>query len=120
MNLHEKGVKAIDDYLKTHPEEMGRLVDRATVYDIAHRAFPSDIFIEKNNMPPTDICWNIINGNNLNSKMLRDFENWPHALIAFEDMFKLVGSDYSYEGPVYHRGWKRNFGYWEDGHFTKH
>lgn len=118
MNKYEEGVKAITDYIKEHPEEAGKAVDRATVYKIAHAKYP-DISIEKNNMLPTDICWNIINGNDENGKMLRDFQNWPHALLADGDLFRLVGTEYNYEGPVYHRGWKKNYGYWKDGVFTK-
>ncbi len=72
MNKYEKGAKAITDYLKEHPEDMKKLVDRVTVYDIAHRAFP-DISIEKENMLPTDMCWNIINGRDPKSKMIRQY-----------------------------------------------
>ncbi len=118
MNMLEKGVQAITEYLKAHPEERGKVVDRATVYAIAHSFYP-EISKDKENMLPTDICWNIINGNDPNSKMLRDFGNFPHALLAEDDGFRLVGSDYEYEGPVFHRGWGKNFGYFKGGAFYK-
>ena len=118
MNMLEKGVQAITEYLKAHPEERGKVVDRATVYAIAHSFYP-EISKEKENMLPTDICWNIINGNDQTSKMLRDFGNFPHALLAEDEGFRLVGSDYVYEGPVFHRGWGKNFGYFKGGVFYK-
>ena len=113
MTLHEKGVIAIDRYLKEYPSEKGKLKSRSEVYEIMSRYCP-EISISKNNVPPTDICWNSVN-NRPGSKIYDDFEHWPHALVREDNMFQLVGTTCSYSGEVIHAGRHELFGVWEDG-----
>jgi len=117
MTLHEKGVIAIDEYLRENPSEKGKLKTRKEVYEIMHKYY-SEITIDKNNVPPTDICWNSVN-NKPGSKIFDDFEHWPHALESVDGSFKLLGTDFLYTGDVRHAGLKILFARWKDGVYER-
>ena len=69
-------------------------------------------------MSPTDICYNNYNNG------LKDFPNGPLCLEYIDEgkgMFRLIGSEYLYTGPVYqYRNSKKEkiVGNWFDGTFS--
>lgn len=117
MTLHEKGALAIDEYLRDNPSEKGALKTRKEIYEIMHTYQP-EILLDKNNVPPTDLCWNSVN-NKPGSKIYDDFEHWPHALEKIDGMFKLLGTDISFTGDVMHAGLKMLFARWKDGVYER-
>lgn len=114
---HEDGAWAIDEYLRLNPDEVGALKNRKEVYKIMN-SYKSDITIEANNAPPTDICWNSVN-NKPGRRIYDDFEHWPHALIREGKMFRLVGTKIQYSGVVIHAKTKEIFGEWKNGKFYR-
>ncbi len=118
MNLFQKACKAIDEYIFDNSKSGDLIKSRQEVIDICRKKYP-EITPNGSNMSPSDICYNICNGN----RMTKDFRNWPHALEKIDDaLYRLLGTGFPYRGPVtwtHSDGHIHYFGFWENGNFEE-
>ncbi len=115
MSNYHKTKEIVDEFVKYNGTDVK--MTRSEFINWIHEKCP-DISIEKNNMSPTDICYNNYNNG------LKDFPNGPLCLEYIDEgkgMFRLIGSEYLYTGPVYqYRNSKKEkiVGNWFDGTFS--
>ncbi len=114
MTNYDRAREMVDEYVR----ENGTATEmtRKEFIEWVHARYEG-VSVEKNNLLPTDICFNSYN------KGLIDFPG-PNLCLVYKDenqTFVLVGSDYKYSGPVYQYRGRANetiVGYWEDGSFS--
>ncbi len=114
MNYFEKVRNMVDEYVSRNGIET--IMSRSEFIDWVHEKYNA-ISIEKNNLYPTDISYNLYNAG------LKDFPG-PNLCLWWEktnDCFRLVGSHYKPNGEVIqYKGTKNEkvIGSWKDGEFS--
>lgn len=116
MNNFERTRNLVNAYVKEHGRN--KEMTRTEFINWVHETY-ENISVEKNNLYPTDISFNLYNNG------LANFPG-PNLCLVYipeRNTFRLVGSDYKYTGEViqYNRGRSQHWtvGYWKDGVFTR-
>ena len=114
MNYFEKVRNMVDEYVAR--KGTGTVMSRREFIDWVHERYDA-ISVEKNNLYPTDISYNLYNAG------LKDFPG-PNLCLWWEktnDSFRLVGSNYKPNGEVIqYKGTKNEHvvGLWKEGKFS--
>ena len=93
MNNYQKTAELVEEYVREHGD--ATVMNRREFMDFIHETY-ENISYEKNNVSPSDICYNQYNNG------LVDF---PGLLLCLECIgkseFRLLGKNYPYTGEVY-------------------
>ncbi len=114
MNNYERVSKMVDEYVSKNGYNTE--MNRNTFIDWVHDKY-ENISVEKNNLYPTDISYNLYNAG------LKDFPG-PNLCLWWEaerDTFRLVGTHFKPNGEVIQYKGKQNeriVGRWENGEFS--
>ena len=114
MNNFERVRDMVDEYVANNGT--GTVMSRGEFIDWVHKKYEG-ISVEKNNLYPTDISYNLFNAG------LKDFPG-PNLCLWWEktnDCFRLVGSNYKPNGEVIQYKGKKNervVGLWKEGVFS--
>lgn len=111
MNNFDRVREMVDEYVKLNGSNTE--MDRNEFIDWVHERY-ENISVEKNNLYPTDISYNLYNAG------LKDFPGPNLCLVYVEESerFRLVGTGYKHTGPIWQYKGKTNetvVGMWNDG-----
>ena len=111
MNNYDRAREMVDEYVKVNGTDTE--MDRNEFICWVHEKY-ENISVQKNNMYPTDISYNLYNAG------LKDFPGPNLCLVYIEerDTFRLVGTGYKYTGPIWQYKGRSNetiVGMWSDG-----
>ncbi len=111
MNNYERVRDLVNEYVRENGKDME--MTRGEFLEWVNQTYP-EISAEKNNLYPTDMCFNLYNAG------LKDFPG-PNLCLIYVDgkaKFRLVGTDYQHTGDIYQYKGRKNeivVGRWTDG-----
>ncbi len=114
MNNYDRVCEMVDEYVQKNGASTE--MSRGEFIDWVHEKY-ENISVEKNNLYPTDITYNLYNAG------LKDFPGPNLCLwwVRGRDTFRLVGSKYKPEGEVIQYKGRKNervVGVWKAGEFS--
>jgi len=112
MTQFESVRKVVDDYVETNGTDT--ILSKEDMYVLIHKSYPT---IPATSIQLTDFCYN-----RYNAGIEKDFAHGKCLEYTCNGKYKLLGTSYQYNGPVFQYMGRKNevmIGTWVKGKFQK-